>query len=539
MVPTRADRCCYVHYENDPGATSTRASARTPPPKIGFEAKQFPRLHSGVRTMDKELKDSEDFLEYILDPVTGSPSRGKRVVGYVCLHVDDIFASGTPKFLASLREQLTKEYQIGSEAYDNVMFCGQRVRWQKKDDQNIIVVDQDGQVEELTEIKLDKGLKDSDKCDATMHTAYRSLLGGLNWLQSRTQFHSCYKFSRAASAASGPTIGDCRELNKVVKQVRATPMRLVFWPLKGPYRILGFPDAAFKNNQDGSSQRGQVIFVAQARAQVYASQAVVKGSLVDYESTKIKRTTMSTTVAELYSFMKCFGTCQFLRGLWCDLTGTSAPLHMRTDANNLVTTAGTTHLPEQKETIHSIQMLRKEACSGAIEDLGHIPTEYCLADPLTKSTISADQLCKAVITGNLLMVDCNPLFRSLNRHKAFLSEDKYLAAFKALGEPSPINKDCWELTANQLIRHHSGLRRALFDPSISTDMPVPLTRILPARRSYVCRVDGIDHIHDDSWMCNSRTNTGALSTLDTHWSGSTVFYLRNPLHENIHDFLEL
>ena len=43
---------------------------------------------------------------------------------------------------------------------------------------------------------------------------------------------------------------------------------------------------------------------------------------------------------------------------------------MRTDANNLVTTAGTTHLPEQKETIHMIQMLRREAVSGSIEDLG-------------------------------------------------------------------------------------------------------------------------------------------------------------------------
>ena len=68
-----------------------------------------------------------------------------------------------------------------------------------------------------------------------------------------------------------------------------------------------------------------------------------RGSLVDYESRKIKRTTLSTTVAELYTLMKCFGTCQFLRVLWMDLSGEAAPVHMRTDNNNLVTTAGTTH----------------------------------------------------------------------------------------------------------------------------------------------------------------------------------------------------
>ena len=72
------------------------------------------------------------------------------------------------------------------------------------------------------------------------------------------------------------------------------------------------------------------------------------GSLIDNESQKIKMTVVSTTVAELYSFMECFGSCHFLRGLWIDISGEVANIHMRTDAKNLVTTARTTHLPEQK-----------------------------------------------------------------------------------------------------------------------------------------------------------------------------------------------
>ena len=55
--------------------------------------------------------------------------------------------------------------------------------------------------------------------------------------------------------------------------------------------------------------------------------------------------------------MKCYGTCQMLRGLIKDITGLSSEIHMRNDANNLVTTASTTHVPEQQETIHMIQML--------------------------------------------------------------------------------------------------------------------------------------------------------------------------------------
>ena len=39
---------------------------------------------------------------------------------------------------------------------------------------------------------------------------------------------------------------------------------------------------------------------------------------------------LSTTVTELYSFMKCLGSCQFLRELWTDLSGEVANIHMRT-----------------------------------------------------------------------------------------------------------------------------------------------------------------------------------------------------------------
>ena len=108
-----------------------------------------------------------------------------------------------------------------------------------------------------------------------------------------------------------------------------------------------------------------------------------------------------------------------------DISGTVADLHMRTDANNLVTTASTTHLPEQKETIHMINQLRTEACSGAIDDLAHVVSGDMLADCLTKGTVKPDALIKAVNTGVLPNVDKHPPFRELmqHRHKAYTVSD--------------------------------------------------------------------------------------------------------------------
>ena len=68
-----------------------------------------------------------------------------------------------------------------------------------------------------------------------------------------------------------------------------------------------------------------------------------------------------------------------------------------------------------------IQMLRKESSSGSIDDLAHVRSELCLADCLTKNSAKPDALLKAVSTGILRSIDEHPPFRSLLKHKAYLS----------------------------------------------------------------------------------------------------------------------
>ena len=67
-----------------------------------------------------------------------------------------------------------------------------------------------------------------------------------------------------------------------------------------------------------------------------------------------------------------------------------------------------------------IHILRKETCSGSIDDFAHVRTEVCLADCLTKNSAKPDVLVKAVSTGVLPDVDTHPPFRSTLKHKAFV-----------------------------------------------------------------------------------------------------------------------
>ena len=107
--------------------------------------------------------------------------------------------------------------------------------------------------------------------------------------------------------AASPTIGDVKALNKLARQLKSQPVKLQFWPLTGRLSIIGFPGASYRNNEDGSSQRGMTVFLAESRERM-SKDGMSYGSLIDYESQKIKRTVLSTTVAELYSFMTCVGS---------------------------------------------------------------------------------------------------------------------------------------------------------------------------------------------------------------------------------------
>ena len=111
--------------------------------------------------------------------------------------------------------------------------------------------------------------------------------------KSRTQVHICYKFSRCASAAANPNIGDVREINKVVRTLKSQYVDGRFWPLKGSQRIRGMPDASYRNNSDKSSQRAHVIFLAEDRK--LPSKGTYSNSGYDKQADRFKRFRISNT----------------------------------------------------------------------------------------------------------------------------------------------------------------------------------------------------------------------------------------------------
>ena len=186
MVPTRAERCCFV----------------------------FTRC---IRVSDVR-SEADDAYDRNAGSHCSQPRHRETVAGIINLFVDNLFGTGGTEMEQRVLARLKKDFQVGSEDWNDVTFTGPRSRW-VKDPQSgsCIEASQQKAVDELEEIPVERNTKEDLHCTLPMHTMYRSLLGQINWLHSGTQFQRCYKNSRCASKAASPTIGDVKVLNKLAR----------------------------------------------------------------------------------------------------------------------------------------------------------------------------------------------------------------------------------------------------------------------------------------------------------------------------------
>ena len=371
MVPTRADRCCYVLYSTQTRKRNWNKTCSTQEHRtidISLESRTRSHREREMLQLRKcwiPLKEAQ---------LQANPRQESQNFLYM-IFLEQV----EPKWNNVSKPDLEKDFQVGSEDWNYMLFKGQRICWMKDPQSGpSLELSQERAIEELEEVPVGKNAKEDLHCTPTMHRSYRSLLEQINWLQVSVLlqvFPMCFKGSSSDKwrCESSWQAGETAQVTACEISILATHRTVennwISWCLLQKQWRWVFRD------------RHRSVFTRIARAS--SKNGMSCRSLVDYGSQKIRRTVLSTIVADLYSFMKCFGSCQFLRGLWMDLSGEVADIHMRTDAKNLVTTARTIHLPEQKETIHMISMLRKEACSGSIHDLAHISTQNCLADCLT------------------------------------------------------------------------------------------------------------------------------------------------------------
>ena len=134
--------------------------------------------------------------EKMLHPIAGA---GKSVAGIVKSFVDNLSGTGGTEMEQPVLSRLRKDLLFGQEDWNDVTFTRQRIRWTADPQSGSrIEVSQQKAIDELEEIPVERNTREDLHCTPAIKTRYRSLLGQINWLQSRTQFQCYYKFSRCA-----------------------------------------------------------------------------------------------------------------------------------------------------------------------------------------------------------------------------------------------------------------------------------------------------------------------------------------------------
>ena len=126
-----------------------------------YDSTSKTKTYQPARSVNTEQVSISEAIDHLMDPVARNNAQGRRPHGFICLHVDDLFMAGDKVFESKVLSSLRKNFAVGSEDKNDIMFVGQRVKWMTHDKYGPYVsVDQKLAVDAVEEVKIDKSLKD-------------------------------------------------------------------------------------------------------------------------------------------------------------------------------------------------------------------------------------------------------------------------------------------------------------------------------------------------------------------------------------------
>ena len=220
--------------------------------------------------------------------------------GIICIHIDVCWA-GVTSFQQAVIVKLKKNFLLGLTILRVSSTFGINID-QSRDCS--ILIDQFDYVKRLKEIGVDGYVHCSRSVALSPvdREEYRALARQLNWLSTQTCPDISFEVCRLRSVFDQATVDDFICANKVVRKLKAAPVKICFSRLRdvSDCSVECYSGAAFGNLSNGGSQGGYVI-ITDANGNL---------CVVTWQSTRIKRVVKLTLAADTMSFV---GLC----GGWC------------------------------------------------------------------------------------------------------------------------------------------------------------------------------------------------------------------------------
>ena len=353
-------------------------------------------LNDGARKWYITLKAK--LTEYGCKPLTLDPSVytyqvQNQLCGFLVLHVDDFLIGGNTLFYEDVVSRLISDFKVSSRKKGQFMYVGWEIHQTKK----YIEVDQTSYQVGIKPIEINsaKSKGPDHEVSASEKKQYQQLLGKLQWISSQTRPDIRYAVLECSISANKPKVKDILRINKVVKKMNKTSVKLHFG-IPGDsmqdLQILAFSDASLSNLPDQvSSTRSFVIFLNGGG----------KVTPISWCSKKLERVAKTIIYAEGIALGKCLDAAINLKQTILEMlpSKSNIPIIGITDSKSLWDNIQSTSQCEDLKLRREVASIKEQLDLKEVTEIKWTPTHLQLADCLTKASASSEMLIKVITSG--------------------------------------------------------------------------------------------------------------------------------------------
>ena len=240
-----------------------------------------------------------------------------KLVGMLCLHVDDMLAAGDPLSQVYLDAEaaLRKAFDFRTFETDekSLEYCG--VKLERKD--HCWSVNQEDYIQKIKPVTIHKGRTPEDEMNEHDRSQLRALLGSLQWPAVQTAPHLQCSASLISGQQKTGKLRAVIEANQLLKfSKQNSDVKLLYEPMNveslKDVRLFVMFDAAHGVREDATSQGGYLIFLASK--EILEKEATYH--VIDWRSFKLPRVARSSLSAEAQSFGQAADMVEFICIYW-------------------------------------------------------------------------------------------------------------------------------------------------------------------------------------------------------------------------------
>ena len=323
-----------------------------------------------------------------LDPSLFYMHLDNKIVGIICVYVDDFLWAGTDYFRKNIVDKLYDLFLIGDEASASFRYVGLNI---STDCSNNITIDQNMYASALLPVKIssERSANKSSALSDSEKDEYRAVIGQLNWLATQTRPDIAFETCDLSVSLKKATVNELLRLNKLVCRVKNTPLKIVFPQMSSieSCRLVGYADASFANLCEGKSQGGFIIFLVDSCG---------NHCPIIWQSRTIRRVVKSTLAAETLALLDCVEAGFYVARIIQELTGVKINFYCKVDNKSLVDATYSSKSVDDRRLRIDVAVLRNMLENKEIEDISWICSNLQLADSLTKRGACTQRLRAAL-----------------------------------------------------------------------------------------------------------------------------------------------